>query len=224
MGLSRIIYFDTETTGLNPRKDRVIELALFIIENGVLIEKYDHFINVGFELPSKITELTGISDDMLRSDGLSERIVAKDLMLRLKKDTLMVAHNCQFDLNFIYFLLIRYYKKSDVEDLFGSMFWLDTLTIFKDRKAYPHKLIDLVDYYNLGDVNFHRAIDDTSVLPKACVRMNQERGDVLKYVNVFGYNPKYGVTGKRFSFIKYVRQSYHDGMVDSKDILPLKIK
>lgn len=216
----RIIYFDTETTGTNPKKDNIIELALYIVENGRVVEKYDKFIKQDKVLPSVIVELTGITDELLRLEGVDEQSVAKDLYKKLKKGTLMVAHNTQFDLNFIYNMLCSYYDNNHIMDLFSNLYWLDTLTIFKDRKSYPHKLKDLVEYYNLGDVRFHRAIDDTSVLPVALIEMTRERNDIKEYVNVFGYNPRYGVTGKRFGFIKYYKQDYHDSMVKSEDILP----
>lgn len=216
----RIVYFDTETTGVNPRKDRIIELALYIVEDGKVVDKYDKFINIGSKLPSEIVELTGISDDMLRFEGVSERVVAEDLLSRLSPRVLMVAHNCQFDLNFIYELLCRYYKKASIDKLFKRMYWLDTLTVFKDRKPYPHKLVDLVEYYDLGEFQFHRAIDDTRVLPLALGKMVRERNDVREYVNVFGFNKRYGVSGRRFPFIRYVKQDFHDRMVRSKEILP----
>lgn len=218
----RIVYFDTETTGLNPKKDKIIELALYIVEDKHIMEKYDKFVNIGFELPEKIIDLTGITNEMLRLEGVREEVLANDLFNRLSSKTLMVAHNTQFDLNFIYELLVRYYPKKTVDDLFGSMYWLDTLTVFKDRKAYPHKLHHMVEYYDLGEFKFHRAIDDASVLPAALRAMHDERGDTLEYVNVFGFNPKYGVMGKKFDFIRYVRQDYSDVMVKSKDILPYR--
>ena len=58
------IFFDTETTGLDSEKCRIIELAMLVVEDGE-IEEYDKFINVGFDLPSNIVELTGITDEML---------------------------------------------------------------------------------------------------------------------------------------------------------------
>ena len=219
----RIVYFDTETTGVDFESDRIIELALVVVDDGKVVLKYDKFVNIGESLPSEIVELTGITDEMLVRDGVSDGVVARDLwgVISGRRDTLMVAHNCQFDLCFIYALLCKFYSVGRVDALFGRLSWLDSLTVFKDRKKYPHKLVDLVDYYDLGEFTFHRAIDDTLVLPLALASMNRERGDVLKYVNVFGYNRKYGVSGKRFDFISYIPQDFHFGIVKSSDILPL---
>lgn len=218
----RIIYFDTETTGLNPLEDKIIELALFVVDEGKVSGKYDWFIKIDEPLSKEIVDLTGITDDVLNSEGVSDRVVARKLMRVMceVEDVLMVAHNCQFDLNFIYSLLMKFFPNM-VDNLFEKVSWLDTLTVFRDRKPYPHKLSDLVDYYDLGEFRFHRAIDDTKVLPPALIAMNRERSDVMKYYNVFGFNPKYGVNGKKFSFIRYVPQRYHDSMVKSEDILPM---
>ena len=75
----------------------------------------------------------------------------------------MVAHNCQFDLSFIYNLLRRHFP-GEADGIVKNVDWLDTLTVVKDRKEYPHKLIDAVEYYGIEKVNFHRAIDDTKAL------------------------------------------------------------
>lgn len=220
----RMIFFDTETTGLDFKKDRIIELAFIIIEDNKVVKRYDEFIKCPFNLSKSITDLTGITDELLKLKGVSERVVAEDLKENLVKGSLMVAHNIHFDMNFIFELLVKYYSEDEVLRLFKGLYWLDTLTIFKDRKSYPHKLIDLVNYYKLGNFRFHRAIDDTKVLPLALKRMVKQRNDVKKYINIVGYNPKYSLEGRLFEFIKYIPQDYHYSMVKSSEILPYKFK
>lgn len=216
----KVIFFDTETTGLDFRESRIIELAMLIIEDGK-IEEYDEFINVGFDLPSKITEITGITDEMLITEGISEAIVAEDLKSHLTPGTLMIAHNCQFDLTFVYGLLKRHYP-DEAEDIVSNLNWIDTVTVLKDRKEFPHKLIDAVKYYGIEEVNFHRAIDDTKALYDVTVALKNERDDLVEYINVFGYNPKWGVSGPRFPFIEYKRQYFNKRIVEPDDILPKK--
>ena len=216
----KVIFFDTETTGLDFRESRIIELAMLIIEDGK-IEEYDEFINVGFDLPSKITEITGITDEMLITEGISEAIVAEDLKSHLTPGTLMIAHNCQFDLTFVYGLLKRHYP-DEAEDIVSNLNWIDTVTVLKDRKEFPHKLIDAVKYYGIEEVNFHRAIDDTKALYDVTVALKNERDDLVEYINVFGYNPKWGVSGPKFPFIEYKRQYFNKRIVEPDDILPKK--
>ena len=218
----KIIFFDTETTGLNFRHCKIIELAMLTVENGQIVDEYDEFIDVGKSLDPKITKLTGITDEMISNYGVYEDIVAEDLKERLTPGTLMVAHNCQFDLMFVYNLLKRHYP-DEADDIVANVNWLDTVSVLKDRKPYPHKLIDAVEYYKIEKVNFHRAIDDTKALYNVACALKDERNDLKEYINIFGYNPKWGVNGYKFSFIEYKPQYYHNGkMLDEKDILPNK--
>ena len=216
----KIIFFDTETTGLNFRHCKIIELAMLTVENGQIVDEYDEFIDVGKSLDSKIIKLTGITDEMISNYGVYEDIVAEDLKERLTPGTLMVAHNCQFDLMFVYNLLKRHYP-DEADDIVANVDWLDTVSVLKDRKEFPHKLIDAVEYYEIEKVNFHRAIDDTKALYEVARKMKNERDDLKEYINIFGYNPKYRVSGKHFPFITYKRQYYHNGeMLPENEILP----
>lgn len=215
----KVICFDTETTGVNPEQDNIIELALYTVEDGECTEKYDRFIYHGEPLDEKIVELTGITDQMLEDEGVLPSVVACDIIKRVTPGTVMIAHNTQFDLNFIYNLVQKYYPDK-AEQLVEDVLWLDTLTIFKDRKSYPHKLINMVEYYELEDVEFHRAINDAQALYECVLALRDERDDLKEYVNVFGYNPKYGVSGKKFDCIKYAPQRYNKSLVASDKILP----
>jgi DNA polymerase III alpha subunit (gram-positive type) len=105
----KVIYFDTETTGLNYKFDRIIELAMRTVEDGKITDDYDEFVNIGRDLPPKITQITGITDDDLILRGKDEAHIAEDLKNNLTPGTLMIAHNCQFDLSFVYNLLKRHY-------------------------------------------------------------------------------------------------------------------
>lgn len=119
---------------------------------------------------------------MLDDDGFDEAKIAEDLRERLTPNTLMIAHNAQFDLSFVYSLLQRYYP--DADEILSKMDWLDTLTVLKDRKKYPHKLIDGVKHYGIQEVNFHRAIDDTNALMDVTRAMINERSDLEEYINI----------------------------------------
>lgn len=216
----RAIYFDTETTGLDCRDCKIIELAMLTVEDGRIVERYDEFINVGQPLAQNIVNLTGITNEMLENEGIDEETAAWDLKKRITHGTLMIAHNCQFDLSFVFHLLARYFEEEAYE-IVSNVQWIDTLTVLKDRKDYPHKLIDAVQHYGINEVNYHRAIDDTEALYDVTQAMKAERDDLTEYINVFGYNPKWGVSGMRFPFIKYKNQPYHNrGRLPENMILP----
>ena len=75
---------------------------------------------------------------------------------------------------------------------------LDLLTVYKDRHSYPHKLCNAIEVYGLSGkvVNSHRAIDDVLATVEVMKAMELERADLECYVNLFGFNPKYGISGK----------------------------
>lgn len=220
----KIVYFDTETTGVKPGKDKIIELALLIYEDGELMEEYDKFINIEKKLPEKIVDLTGITDNMLSDEGVSPKVVAEKLHDTITPGSVWIAHNTQFDLLFIYNLLNDYYQDEYVLEMVGEIYWLDTLTIFKDRTGYPHKLEDMVKHYEIEEVNFHRAIDDARALRESVLQLRNERNDLKEYVNLFGYNPRYGVSGEKLPFITYARQPYFNGLKKYRNILPHTIE
>mgnify|MGYP006908934982 CR=1 FL=1 len=80
--------------------------------------------------------------------------------------------------------------------------------------------VPFINHYGIEEVNFHRAIDDTKALYDVTLAMKDERNDLGEYINVFGYNPKYGVSGKEFSFIEYKKQRFNNRMVSQERILP----
>ena len=96
------------------------------------------------------------------------------------------------------------------------------MTVLKDRKEFPHRLNHAVEHYGIEEVNFHRAIDDTKALYNVVQAMVKERPDLEEYINIFGYNPKYGVSGPVFPFITYKRQYFNRCMVPPDQILPKK--
>ena len=152
---------------------------MITVVDGEIVDQFDEFIKCEKPLPSKITKITGIDDETLESEGLPEEVVAKHLKEMFDEKALMIAHNAQFDLSFVYFLLKRHFP-DEADNLVKKMDWLDTLTVLKDRKAYPHKLIDAVRYYEVDEVNFHRAIDDTKACPTGPYRQKLQIGDGCK--------------------------------------------
>ena len=74
----KVIYFDTETTGLDCSSCQIIELAMITVVDGEIVDEYDRFVKVDGMLPQKITRITGITDKMLEDEGFSERTVAED--------------------------------------------------------------------------------------------------------------------------------------------------
>ena len=227
-----VVFFDTETSGLDADTCQIIELAAIRIEQtdrGTLrmADTADMFVKLpeGQRLPEKITELTGITDAMLEAEGVSEADAAARFTDMLRDGpVLLVAHNAQFDLLFCRAMLWRY--PGDGEELLEAADYLDSLTVYKDRRAYPHKLANAIVAYKLEDKvkNSHRAIDDVAALFEVCKAMDNERADLLEYVNIFGYNPKYGVGGPRIDGVAYWPQRFNKYMQSPSYTLPALAK
>ena len=209
----RLVLFDTETTGLLFSRDEIIEFAAVVVElkNGIptVTREYDELIALspGGFVPPKIQELTGISTQDLREKGLPKARVARDIAEMIKGNTLLLAYNAHFDLSFLYYFLLR---DGDPMVLKGKD-KLDLLTVYKDRRPYPHKLCNAIEAYGLTGkvVNSHRAVDDVIATVAVMEEMEKEKDDFLSYVNLFGYNPKYGAPKPAIRSITYKPQPYN---------------
>ena len=208
----RLVLFDTETTGLIFSRDEIIEFAAVVLEKHdgkvTVVQEYDQLIslNPGSFVPPMIQQLTGITDQDLRERGISKTRVCRDIAEMLRGNTLLLAYNAHFDLSFLFYLLLR---DGDPSILKGKD-KLDLLTVYKDRRSYPHKLCNAIEAYGLSGqvVNSHRAVDDVLATVAVMQAMEDERDDLDCYVNLFGYNPKYGVDGKPIGSVTYKPQSF----------------
>ena len=119
---------------------------------------------------------------------------------------LVVAYNAQFDLNFLYGLL----RPWGLAEALKRPRFLDALTVYRDRRDYPHKLENAISAYGLEDraVNSHRAIDDARAAALLLEAMAAERDDLEQYIDLFGSHPKYGVSGRKISSVTYRPQPY----------------
>ena len=208
----RLVLFDTETTGLSYSRDEIIEFAAVVLErvDGApkVTREYDELVTLspGGFVPPKIQELTGISTQDLRERGLSKPRVCRDIAEMVQGNALLLAYNAHFDLSFLFYMLLR---DGDPAILQGKD-KLDLLTVYRDRHSYPHKLCSAIEAYGLSGkvVNSHRAVDDVLATVAVMAEMEKEKDDLMRYVNLFGYNPKYGIEGKPIGSVTYKAQPY----------------
>ncbi len=211
----RFVLFDTETTGLDYCRDEIIEFSALVLENrdgqACELRRYDELVTLspGNFVPQKIQELTGISTQDILDRGIPKAQICADITEMFAGNTLLLAYNAHFDLSFLYYLLLRH---GDPSILKGKD-KLDLLTVYKDRRAYPHRLFNAIDAYGLSGkvVNSHRAIDDVVATAAVMEAMVAEKDDFQSYVNLFGYNPKYGIDGKPIGSITYKPQGFEPG-------------
>ena len=208
----RLVLFDTETTGLEYSRDEIIEFAAVVVErkNGevVVTEEYDELIALkpGTVVPPMIEELTSITTQDIKEKGIPKTQLCQDIARLVAGNTLLLAYNAHFDLSFLFYLLLQ---EADPTILKGKD-KLDLLTVYKDRHHFPHKLCHAIEMYELSDkvVNSHRAVDDVLATVEVMKAMELEKSDLENYVNLFGYNPKYGVEGKPIGTVTYKPQRF----------------
>ena len=211
----RLVILDTETTGLHYSRDEIIEFSAVAVEKGIgshrIVAEYDQLVSLspGGFVPPKIEQLTGISTQDLREKGVAKTRVCRDIAELIAGNTLLLAYNAHFDLSFLFYMLLR---DGDPKILKGKD-KLDLLTVYRDRHEYPHKLCSAIEKYGLSGkvVNSHRAVDDVIATVAVMEAMEAERPDLDKYINLFGYNPKYGIEGKPIGSVTYKPQGFRPG-------------
>ena len=208
----RLVLFDTETTGLSFSRDEIIQFSAVVLEcpegQVTAVRQYDELVTLspGGFVPPKIQQLTGITDMDIRERGIPKEQLCRDLAEIIVDGTLLLAYNAHFDLSFLYYFLLR---NGDPMILKGKD-KLDLLTVYKDRRPYPHKLASAIEAYGLTGkvVNSHSAIDDVLATVAVMTEMLREKDDLINYVNLFGYLPQFGVEGKKIGSVTYKPQPY----------------
>lgn len=204
----RILIFDTETTGLRFDRDEIIQFSAVVLERSDVTQQYDRLIRLapGQQVPPEIQRLTGITTQDVEQRGIPRDQAAREIAGLLAGNTLLTAYNAHFDLSFLFHMLRVH---GDPGCLRGKD-KLDLLTVYRDRRAYPHKLRDAIAAYGLeGTVqNSHQADQDALATVSVMDAMSAEQDDLPDYINLFGYIPKYGPPRRPIRSVTYLPQPY----------------
>lgn len=196
----RLIVMDVETTGLDPRRDEIIQLAATAVYPDGHRETYNSLVQLspgGFVSPF-ITNLTGITMGDLIARGKPKEEVAREFGAFIAGNPVIAAYNAQFDLSFLFYFLLRY---GDAAALQGKD-KLDPLAVFRDRAPGSHKLSDAIAYYKVRGVNSHRANDDVAATIGVMEKLEKEKDDLIRYINLFNAP----AAGKPIASVTYKRR------------------
>ncbi len=171
------IVFDLETTGLDPHSEKITEIGACRVRGGKVVDKFQTFVNPQKHIPDNITELTGITDEMVKDAPIIDEAINSFIEFAGNYPTL-VAHNARFDCSFIDAAVNSLGIKFDYRSI-------DTVPLCK--KAFPElqkvKLNIVADHLGFTDFNHHRAIDDAIMLSRIFeVLLNK---DVVKTSGAF---------------------------------------
>lgn len=149
------VVFDLETTGAKAPPCRITEIGAYRVKNGQVAEKFETLVNPETPIPPFITQLTGISDDMV-AGAPKFADIAHDF-LSFIGDSILVAHNSGFDMRFLNSEIARVYPDYRVANPC-------LCTVLLSRKLLPdivnHKLKTVAEHYAIDLTNHHRASAD----------------------------------------------------------------
>ncbi len=168
------VVFDFETTGAKCPPSRVTEIGAFRVENGKITAKFHTLVNPETEIPLFITQLTGISDEMVKAAPKFREIIVD--FLEFIGDSVLVAHNAHFDLRFLNHEIGMIYENYRIRNP-------HLCTVQLARKLLPdlenHKLNTVAEHYAVSLEHHHRASDDAHATAKIFVNfleMLDEKG------------------------------------------------
>lgn len=193
--------FDLETTGFNAGGgDTIIEIGAVLIKNGEIIDRFDELIDPGRPLPPRITEVTSITDAMLKGKDTEENAVKR--FLYFAKDYPLVAHNAKFDVSFIEMA----FKKYNLGEFTSCV--IDTLELSRtlDNGFARHSLSAIVKRYNVewDETHHHRGDYDAEgtayVLDKMVKKLYNQNienicnfNDLVKSDEIYKYGRSYHI-------------------------------
>lgn len=158
------VVFDLETTGFSPRRNAIIEIGAVKIEQGEITDRYSTFVDPGVSIPPRITELTGITDDMVRGQRDISDVLPE--FLEFCRGSVLVAHNASFDYGFIC-------CKGEEQGLDTEFTVVDTVGVA--RVLFPrmakYTLDSVAKALKISLVNHHRAVEDAEATAEIFEKM-----------------------------------------------------
>lgn len=172
------VIFDLETTGFSQDCDRIIEIAATKYNVSGEIDSFETFVNPNMPISERITELTSITDEMVKDSPTIEEILPK--FLEFIEGSILVAHNASFDVGMIKANMRR--LGYEVKD-FAVIDTLNALRAMHNKELKKFNLKEFSKFYKVKQEHHHRAIDDTRVTAECFILMLQEMFNIHQISN-----------------------------------------
>ena len=163
---------DVETTGLNAINDRITEIGMVHVQNGKIVDKYETLVNPGVFIPRYITELTGISNEMIYNKPTFYEIYPKitKFISNCGENIVFTGHNVSFDYKFV---------TSSVSRTVNEKFEMPVLCTCRlarriNKTLRSKSLYSLIQYYGIHILKRHRALDDAKATAKILIHFLKE--------------------------------------------------
>lgn len=177
------VAIDIETTGLDFDNCDIIEIGAVRVSEGDIVSSFDRLVHIEYELDPFIVDLTGITDEMLQSASSLDNVVKE--FSEFIGDSVLLAHNASFDMNFLRTAYINMFGGSLSND------YVDTLRVA--RKAFPdmrhRRLLDLCRALDVSNEHEHRALSDSVAVAECYQHMRSmvinKYGDEIQYAKSF---------------------------------------
>ena len=167
--MQEYVVVDLETTGLDPYSGcEIIEIGITEIKDNQIVRNYSRLVKPDRMIPSLITEITGITNEMVENEEGIETVLPR--FRKFLSDRVMIAHNAKFDLKFLNYYLQKY----DLEPIENHLCTMEMLKKCKSYKGKNKKLETACNYYNILNEHAHRANSDTLATAKLFLTIKDE--------------------------------------------------
>ncbi len=189
--LDEFVVFDIETTGLSNKNDKMTEIGAVKVKDGKIIDQFSSLINPQMPIPAKITELTGITNEMVKDAPSVEAVLPQ--FIEFIGDSPVVAHNASFDMGFIA-------ENAKQQGMNVKNTVIDTLKL--SRVLLPrlrrHRLDVIAKELNVKLLSHHRAVDDATATAEIWIHFM----NMLLEKDIHTLNEVNGKLAKKLDFTK----------------------
>ena len=165
---SDYVVIDVETTGVDYDCDRIIEVGLLKISQDQIVDQFQCFVKCEKDIPEAVTKLTGITNEMIKSQGITEEEAFEQIQKFVGND-LIVGYHVQFDVNFIQIMCERTGKnmviKKTKDVLQMARRKIDDLENFRLETVAAH--------FSLDTTTMHRALEDCMLTYRIYLELNK---------------------------------------------------